>query len=270
MSRRRKRSAPFSLFAFQDIITSVTGIMLVITMLLALELLERTDAAPPRATAAISKDLQQVIAVAEREIAELEPQLQQRGKRLSSAAAVSPLQLRQQIGELEESIRRLRNLINESRQRDQRTKGRVKKARRQQQQQSRKREELLADLLRRSTAKRQQLRKLQQSNRLIFNPAAGNSKSPWLVEVSAERLLVAESGVAGKPLAFSDVDAFLRWARQQDKRSEYFVLLLKPDAIELFRETRDGLDEAGFDIGFDLLSKGQTVIDPELGAGVQQ
>jgi hypothetical protein len=269
MSRRRKRSAPFSLFAFQDIITSVTGIMLVITMLLALELLERTDAAPPRATAAISKDLQQVIATAEREIAGLEPQLQERGKRLVSAAAVSPALLRQQIGELEESIRRQRNLINESRQRDQRTHARVVKARRQQQQ-SRKREDLLADLLRRSAAKRQQLRKLQQSNRLIFNPAPGNSKSPWLVEVSAARLLVAESGVVGKPLAFSEVDAFLRWARQRDKRSEYFVLLLKPDAIEWFRETRDGLEEAGFEIGFDLLSQGQTVIDSELGAGVQK
>ena len=269
MSRRRRRSAPFSLFAFQDIITSVTGIMLVITMLLALELLERTDAAPPQATAAISNDLQQVIAAAEREIAELEQQLQKRGKRLSSAAAVSPSQLRQQIGELEESIRRLRNLINESRRRELRTRDRVEKARRQQQE-SRKREELMADLLRRSAAKRQQLRKLQQSNRLIFNPAQGNAKSPWLVEVSAKRLLVAESGVAGKPLAFADVNAFLRWARQRDKRSEYFVLLLKPDAIERFRETRDGLDEAGFDIGFDLLTNDQTVIDPKLGAGVEQ
>ena len=67
MSRRRRRSAPFSLFAFQDIITSVTGIMLVITMLLALELLERTDVAPPQATAAISKDLERSNESADRE-----------------------------------------------------------------------------------------------------------------------------------------------------------------------------------------------------------
>jgi len=43
MSRRSRRNSPFSLFAFQDIITSVTGIMILVTMMLALELIKRKE-----------------------------------------------------------------------------------------------------------------------------------------------------------------------------------------------------------------------------------
>ena len=271
MSRRRRKSAPFSLFAFQDIITSVTGIMLVITMLLALELLERTDASPPRATAAISKDLKQSIEAADREIDELEQRLKKKEERLAGAASVSPTQLRRQIGDLEDANRRLRNRISQSRQRDQQTQDRVAKVQQQQQQEtSRQRQQRLADLLQQASRKRQQLKKLRKSNRVIFNPAPGNPKTPWLVEISDRRLIVAESGVVARPRLFADVATFLDWARQQDSQSAYFVLLLKPDGIEPFREAKAGLDKAGFDIGFDLLSVGQTVIDPETGGGIQR
>ena len=40
MSRKRK-GAPFSLFAFQDAITSVCGVVVLITLMLALELTRR-------------------------------------------------------------------------------------------------------------------------------------------------------------------------------------------------------------------------------------
>ena len=51
MSRRRSaRQSAFSLFSFQDIITSVTGIMVLITLLLAVELINRTEASPPMQT----------------------------------------------------------------------------------------------------------------------------------------------------------------------------------------------------------------------------
>ena len=42
MSRSRKKGAPFSLFAFQDAITSVCGVVVLITLLLAVQLTSRT------------------------------------------------------------------------------------------------------------------------------------------------------------------------------------------------------------------------------------
>ena len=42
MSRRRKSNDnPFTLFAFQDIITAVTGILILITLILSLSLVEQ-------------------------------------------------------------------------------------------------------------------------------------------------------------------------------------------------------------------------------------
>ena len=43
-SRKRRDESAVSFFSFQDIIASVTGIMLLITLLLVLELVVRTEA----------------------------------------------------------------------------------------------------------------------------------------------------------------------------------------------------------------------------------
>ncbi|MEE2826917.1 MAG: hypothetical protein VYE64_09840 [Planctomycetota bacterium] len=244
----------------------MTGIMLVITMLLALELLERTDASPPLATAKINEDLKETIETAEREIQRLESHLDARAKLLSSASRVSVTELRQQISDTENVSRRLRELIRELRRRESQTQVRVQETQQQQTESENKQATLLA-LEGKRQQLRQQLRKLQKSNRLIFNPVSGNSKTPWLVEIDNAALVVAESGVSRKPQAFSDVKALIKWTRQRNKRTDYFVLLLKPNGIETFREVRDLLEEQGFDIGFDLLSPHQTVIDPETGAG---
>ena len=59
MVRRRKKQVTFSLFAFQDIITSVTGIMILATLMLAVEFIQRIDGAPPRQTEKIAARLRQ-------------------------------------------------------------------------------------------------------------------------------------------------------------------------------------------------------------------
>ena len=46
MRTRGSSSSPFSLFAFQDIITSVIAIVILVTMILALEIVNRVTQAP--------------------------------------------------------------------------------------------------------------------------------------------------------------------------------------------------------------------------------
>ena len=56
MARRRVvASTAFSLFSFQDIITSVTGIMVLVTLMLALELITRVQTSAPAQTAVQTK-----------------------------------------------------------------------------------------------------------------------------------------------------------------------------------------------------------------------
>ena len=65
MGRRKRAAAPFSLFAFQDIITSVTGLLLLITMLMAVDLvqnLSRAAAAPQeQKSTQVAKMLRQAV-----------------------------------------------------------------------------------------------------------------------------------------------------------------------------------------------------------------
>ena len=112
--------------------------------------------------------------------------------------------------------------------------------------------------------KKQQLQDMQ--NRIIFNPSQGDSKTPWLVEVSADGFVVAEAGVTAAPTTLATATEFRQWARQRNKNSEYFVLLVKPDGIENFQQSQPALQQSGFDIGYDLLQADQIAIDPVIGA----
>ncbi len=104
-------------------------------------------------------------------------------------------------------------------------------------------------------------------NRVIFNPAERSVKTPWLVEITAEGLTVAQTGVPTPPKKFASRAEFKSWVGQQrDKDQDYFVLLVKPDGIATFDGVRMNLKQMGFDIGFDLLETDQVAIDPETGA----
>jgi hypothetical protein len=81
MGRRKGNSVPFSLFAFQDIITSVTGIILLITMMMALELvqnMQRAASAPQeQKSSAVEQTLRGAIEENSQEIVRLERLLEE-------------------------------------------------------------------------------------------------------------------------------------------------------------------------------------------------
>jgi hypothetical protein len=112
----------------------------------------------------------------------------------------------------------------------------------------------------------EELKKLRQANRVIFNAAQSGPKTPWLVELGLDKTLAAEAGKKGPPQTFATPAAFVAWARKQNRASQYFVLLVKPATITQFETVRQALEKANFDVGFDLLKADQTAIDPQLGA----
>ncbi|MCA9014472.1 MAG: hypothetical protein KDA77_03990, partial [Planctomycetaceae bacterium] len=62
---RRKKQNKFSLFAFQDIITSVTGIVIFITLLMSLELIQRHPKPAQADSADLIKQLKQQVVQAQ-------------------------------------------------------------------------------------------------------------------------------------------------------------------------------------------------------------
>ena len=82
---------------------------------------------------------------------------------------------------------------------------------------------------------------------------------PWLVEVTGKRIRVAAKDGTSSVMSFSAATArgrreqFLAWAKSQDSRKQYFVVLIKPSGLAESRTVESGLKERGFDLGRDML-----------------
>lgn len=263
MGRRKGNSVPFSLFAFQDIITSVTGIILLITMMMAVELVQNmeTAASAPQEqkSPVIERTLQTAIDENSQEIVRLERLLEETTtirfdadalrRRLADLSAAS--------AELEKQATKIEETQKEIDRRKQELTDQAKNLT----------PEMIESLAQEQRQIAQEIEAMRQANRVIFNRPAGLAKTPWLVELNADAVLSAEMGANQIPQKFSGSAEFLAWAANQNNAAIYFVILVKPETIDLFSAVRQKLQELSFEVGYDLLRADQTAIDPQTGAG---
>ena len=265
---QRKTSTAFSLFAFQDIITSVTGIMVLVTLILALELIQRKESSPPVKTAQVISQTRAAVAQNQIEIQQLRNRLETGREQMAQVAAFDATSVSKQLEDLkklnDDLDREMEQYAAENadaaRRRDE---AKAEQDRRASDPQSL--EQLTTDIQR----EKELIERLRKSNRTIFKPPEGDSKTPWLVEVSGDGLSAAQWGVTMPPKRFQSPAELRNFAAGRDKGAEYFVLLVKPAGIDDFQQARNLLKQAGFDVGFDLLRPDQTALDPETGAAVK-
>lgn len=263
MRSRASRANPFSLFAFQDIITSVTGIVILITMMLALELVHRKASSPQAKTVEISDTLGDALAQNQQEI-----------ERLQRIVDEGHQSFQFDADSLKNRLEELRKASSELQMQNAQLSEEMADARLRQEQLEQEAQQVtpqdLQSLQQELQTTRQQLQKLKQSNRVIFNRPEGEPKTPWLLQVEGDGILAAEVDKSMQPLRFASTQDFANWAAGQNSGAIYFVLLLKPSGVSRFQELRQTLRTSGFDIGYDLLSHSQEAIDPETGAGIAQ
>lgn len=264
MGRRKRAAVPFTLFAFQDIITSVTGIILLITMMMAVELVQnltRAEAAPQeQKSARIVSQLRQAVSEGNAETDRLRKILDE-----TTTIRFDADSLRRRFEQLQAAATELASQNDQIQSTQQEI-----NARRQQQSEDAKQlsPEAIAALVNEQKAVAEQIAAMRQSNRIIFNRPESAAKSPWLVELNETSIVTAEMGQVRTPLSFASTDEFLQWVGNQDHLAQYFVLLVKPSSIDTFSVVRKALQERQFDVGYDLLRSDQTAIDPQTGAGV--
>ena len=263
MGRRKGNSVPFSLFAFQDIITSVTGIILLITMMMAVELvqnMQRAASAPQeQKSSAVERTLRGAIEENTQEIVRLERLLEETTTIRFDADALRRrlANLSAATAELEEQTTRIEATQQEIEQRKAELAKQSKDLT----------PEAIEELAQEQREIAQQIEAMRQANRVIFNRPEGAAKTPWLVELNADGILAAEMGASRPPQSFADAAGFLAWAGTQNAGSVYFVILVKPDSILTFDSLRPDLQDRKFEVGYDLLRTDQTAIDPNTGAG---
>jgi hypothetical protein len=275
MSRRGRGGNPISLFSFQDIITSVTGIMILVTLFLGLEIMRRREQSPAHQTQSLAEEIQQAaaqsgqveaaVAANRRQIDELRNSLVDEEGHLLEDVKYDPEQLERQLRDLTALNHMLEQEVTESDSRRQAAERSLADLAARADSRAAERQSL-DRLIQQAQQKKHELDKLRQANRVIFNPDQASTKTPWLVELSPQRILAGVVGKKQPPQSFANVQTFLAWATQRKAAGEYFVLLIKPEAVHDFTVARAALEKAGFDLGYDLLKADHTAVDPQQGA----
>lgn len=266
MGKRRAASMPFSLFAFQDIITSVTGIMILVTLMLVLDLLEKVEGAPRARTAHVEKNVRDSLEKVLDEIHTIEQSLTiPANTRVADLATLDIQTLRSKfaartdheetlVADLQ-SIRALREkeaqLLESAQMRQEQTESLVDEIHR-----------LQSDI----AENQEKINRLSQSRRVLFRVPQRGGETPWLVEIGVDRIRVAEMGVSRKPLVFDSNELFYQWVASRDHQNEYMVMLVSPESAEKYNEIADEMFEQNVPFGVNLLVSGQSAIDDETGA----
>lgn len=275
MSRRGRSGPTISLFSFQDIITSVTAVVTVITLLLALDLVKRKQLHSGESSASLGFDLEKRLEIAEVELAELKSAASSVDELVREIASMSPEEMRSDIAQRERRIedlqRQKRRLENQA----ETLRSELNKERAQQFDLEPKRneanqiEESISDLER-------QLAQERTENRVVFSLPRGAEKSGWIAEINQSKIGVAPIGRPARPTFFgptglpllgaSAADNFEKWIDEQRLSSEYFLLLIRPDGKTDFDNVQRLLERRGISHGFDLLGPDEMVLHPERGA----
>lgn len=266
MSRmRRTTEQPLSLFSFQDIITSVTGVMILLTLLLSIELIQRVVSSAPQQTKVQITTSTQSIEEMKAEVAALESKLQSSGKLPDNLPSMDSAALKQKRLQLQEANDRLRGEIAELSDRLHEKRQEVSTAETASASEQQRMAEEFARLEKAIDDAKKQLESMDASNRIFFKKEQGG-KETWIVEVTASGIQSAKIGVAAKPRQFANVESFDRWLKSLNSASTAFYLIVKPNGEQSFEAIRKSIRSAGFDVGFHVLAADQQVIDPNMGA----
>lgn len=261
MARRRGNAPPISLFSFQDIVTSVAGIIIFLTLMMAVELIRAKEEAPAVRTEAMNEQLETQIQQLQREIARLEGQRVAQQESLQTAATLTTGEIdarvkesRQQIEQRRAEVASLAELKRKTALARERASAEIDS--RQLDRQSLESSRAAVEAL------RKQLKEFEDHDRLIYKNSE-TSKTAWLVELSGQRILAMRAGEQAVEKRFHDLAGLREWIRDRDSSAEYVVLIIKPSGIDHFERLEQDFDGFGVDIGFDIIDESQTVLPTE-------
>lgn len=254
MPRRHRDTAPtISLFSFQDIMAAVTGIMIMVTLLLALEPLgdkifqqsrQRTKAASAAASAEVVEPSMSVEAAEE-----LVRQLQSTLERRLAEPAVTP----ESVAQLERESAALERLSADTRERRdrivasrQRAEGALAAARR------------MEEGARRALASTEdEWVQVQMRSRVRFLPGERFPKAPLFIEVGGAECSVGELAVNGTVALLGrsercDFNSIMPLLGERGADAFQIVFVVRQDGLASFDRVRSEFHEHGWDVGWQL------------------
>ena len=279
MSRRRSNQPTISLFSFQDIITSVTAILILILLILTVELVTQSvkkaaadPAATTRSLADAVADMAEVVAALEKSVANAAPLVTVADK---AAAARTAKVLRDQIEWARQQLADARAVETAARMRAEaatklaqaaeQEKEIVTEQNRSAKDRAARAEDLAAENARRRAeveADPQAGATPSRGGEVVFTRDEASGRQPWLLEVSAAGMSSMRLGSGtpvplGRPAtAGSQLD---QWLSTLNPSRDHILLLIRPSGTDISNEVRGLLRSRDIPFGVEIIGE-ETVI----------
>jgi len=276
VSRRRSSEFAISLFAFQDIITSVSGVLIMIVLLLAIELTQQTFSSAAstgfeRTAQQIRHEQQRLV----RESAELESSLLASEESIRLATRL-PAEL------LAEKIRSEQAAIETAQAQLQQLRGAadsISRAEREIQSVEETSKENVEELLRlesRIQEVRKTLEQLTNGEWIAYSAPQGiDPRQGWLCDVSETQLKLhsmsssdrsyvidtfGDNESAKSSLAFRKL---AEWSNRQAPSPQYLLFLIRPSGAWLGRSLTENKQSLSVQFGIELIGEEQQIVAPK-------
>ena len=267
-----------SFFAFQDIITSVTGILILVTLILALYVNEATPVTSEQT------ELKQKLIASLRELQTVSAQVAQRQTNLAALAATpDPARLSEDIRQLQDQLSAQSNRMSalEKNQAEQQAAaavkaeqlgltdlreraGTVRKHLESQQLTNAVLAETVAETERQQQEIKEKIEKAESEHKLWLLPEISpTGKQPVLVVVSGTKVTCDRFNQPAGHREFTGARAvaeFTAGLRQWTAGGDYLVFYVRPSGIDAFNRCSAAAKRAGFQIGYDAVEENKQVI----------
>ena len=287
MSRSRSKQPTISLFAFQDIITSVTAILILLVLILSLELITRTAAKAARDPAATTRAMAAAVTDMELAIDALEAD---HARRLSLARQQPDPQEARTQRILLDQVERMRQQLSDSRAIE-REAGRIADSTARDLRSAEQDAEVIAEELLDASKVAELAKAMSEANsqiradieaasktpsqsagaEVVFTRDTPSGSSPWLLDVAASGVAVVRLGT-GKPERLgADVgigSILERWITRLDRQHDHVLVLVRPSGVKMSGEVRQRLRDRGIPFGIDLIREDAIIRDGATKPGV--
>ncbi len=263
---RRINGPTVSFFAFQDIITSVVGIFVLITIIMMIELVSKTvEGQTKRSQVAdtVSVSLNSL----EMELAEMRVRYETLSTRSKSVAGVQPFNaeeirsdIEKRIQQVEEQTKRSEAVNQQIRKIVVATEGELDQLNQQAVAADSKRDELkkLLDKLQYLDTK---IGEITTEDPLVFRNTNLAGRSLIVTDIQSKQIEVLELARNVRQV-FSGVDRlskFNAWLNKQPVDSLHFLLLVRPGAAGTFNAVQSQFDSVGASFGFDVIAANRSI-----------
>ena len=248
MGRRKKREeAPLSLFSFQDIMACLTGILILVALLIAMDgLTDEMEATPGKSGAPNPEVAAARVPVLREQIAILQRSIDDRkgGRDVTKA----------EVDLLDYSIKDKAMLLERARKRLTDTDAEMKRITAEQAAATQQIEELRERIVAATRAAEAQVLR----ERVKFRPGIKFSKAPVFVEPMTSGVVLGELDATRTPVRIADLkdpNADARIVGELAKRlpdTSYIVFVVHEDAIQRFETLRNALIRRGYEVGWQL------------------